>query len=104
LRTPNSKKIPSPPPPFPFFFFTKNTRRLCGHVASPHWLGGGDLQAQVPTSANQQKEKVMHTQDPITIELIYFHYIVVGPTTTTTTIGEGRDGGKERRDGGRKVR
>jgi hypothetical protein len=46
----------------------------------------------------------MHTQDPITIELIYFHYIVVGPTTTTTTIGEGRDGGKERRDGGRKVR
>jgi len=66
--------------------------------------GWGDLQAQVPTSANQQKEKVMHTQDPITIELIYFHYIVVGPTTTTTTIGEGRDGGKERRDGGRKVR
>jgi hypothetical protein len=39
----------------------------------------------------------MHTQDPITIELIYFHYIVVGPTTTTTTttIGEGRDGGEE---------
>jgi len=29
-------------------------------------VAGGGPPGQVPTSANQQKEKVMHTQDPIT--------------------------------------
>jgi hypothetical protein len=89
------KDPPLPHPSHPHFFIIKNTRRLCGHVASPGWLGGRGPPGQVPTSANQQKEKVMHTQDPIKIELTYFHYIVVGPTTT---IGEGegsRRGGME---------